>query len=76
MTDSQKVSLTAEATETTEKYHLKSNSYLCGLCALCGESVVFASPSKNDKFAKSLVMAKLKVRYPRSSGVAKAEAYM
>jgi hypothetical protein len=29
-----------------------------------------------DKLAKSLGMAKLKVRYTRSSGVAKAEAYM
>jgi hypothetical protein len=37
----------------------------------------FRESVKNiDKLAKSLGMAKLKVRYTRSSGVAKAEAYM
>jgi hypothetical protein len=48
------------------------------LATLCRPAIHFipAPPPKKDELAKSLGMAKLKVRYTRSSGVAKAEAYM
>jgi hypothetical protein len=38
--------LTAEITEITEKYHLKSLGYLCDIRGFRGESLVIAPPSK------------------------------